>query len=201
MLDAIEGVAYLTDRAGTILAVGRRGWTSFAADNAAPWLTADAVVGTSLFAAIHGDAARDAYRRMHAAVAAGRRVETVFEYRCDSPIAERHMRMAITGVQGDAGTPGVVGVLYQSQIVATVPRLPLPLFEGAARRPQPAPPPDQMVALCSFCQRVAWPPGVDERPRRWISVVEYYRRGGPSELAVSDGICPGCLNRVVAPNV
>jgi hypothetical protein len=199
LLEAMEGVAYLTDLNATILAVGKRGWSLFAVENAVPWYTADAVIGTSLFDAIDGDELRNAYRRLHAAVVARRRAETVFEYRCDSPIAERHMRMSITAVTGESG---VVAVLYQSQMLAEVRRLPMPLFSADLRASQHRPPaPDRLVALCSFCQRVAWPPEADARPRRWISAAEYYRRGGRSDAVVSDGICPACMKRVVEPNV
>jgi hypothetical protein len=199
LLDAMEGVAYLTDRDAMILAVGQRGWLAFATENAAPWLTAEAMVGTSLFDAIDGQASRDAWRRLHVAVASGQRTATVFEYRCDAPGAERHMRMSITAVTADGG---VAAILYQSQMLAEVRRLPLPLLSAdmreSLRRP---PPPKHVVVLCSFCQRVAWPPPGDGRARRWISAVEFYRRGGPPDTAISNGICPPCIKRVVIPNV
>jgi hypothetical protein len=198
LLDALDGVAYLTDPHGRILAVGQPSWQLFAADNAAPWLTADAVVGASLFEAIRGDDVRDAYQRMHDGVLTRRRSEAAFEFRCDSPIAERHMRMAITPV---VVQDEVVAMLYQSQILAEVSRLPMPLFSSdlraAAARP---PPPDKLVTVCSFCQRVRWPPGPPQGTRRWISAPEFYRRGGPEDAMVSDGVCPQCLRRVVLPN-
>lgn len=201
LLDAMEGVAYLTDPAGTLIAIGERGWNLFAAENAVPGLNAQAALGTSVFDAIRGDIVQDAYRRLHDAVATGRRAQTVFEYRCDSPIAERHMRMAITPV---LGPDGVSAVLYQSQIVAAVPRLPVPLFASDARasrdRP-PAPAPGRIVVLCSFCQRVAWPMGASGRAPRWIGVAEFYRRGGPEDAVVSDGICAACTRRVLDPNL
>ena len=199
LLDAMEGVAYLTDPAATILAVGHRGWSTFADDNGVPWLTAEATIGSSLLGAMSGDRVRDAYARMHAAVVAGRRAETVFEYRCDSPIAERHMRMSITPVAGDNG---IAAVLYQSQMLAEVRRLPMPLFSTDLRASLQRPAaPDRVVALCSFCQRVAWPPGPEQKTRRWISAADYYRRGGPSDGAVTDDLCPACIRRVVEPNV
>jgi hypothetical protein len=201
LLDAMEGVAYLTDPAGTLIAIGERGWNLFAAENAVPGLTARAALGTSMFDAIHGDTVRDAYRRLHDAVVTGRRAQTVFEYRCDSPIAERHMRMAISPI---LGPDGICAVLYQSQIVAEAPRLPVPLFAPDARlvrERQPPPAPGQMVVLCSFCQRVAWPMGASERAPRWISVAEFYRRGGPEDAVVTDGICAACTRRVIDPNL
>ena len=72
----MEGVVYLTDTAATILAVGQPNWSLFAAENGVSWLTAEAVIGASLLEAITGDKVGDAYRRMHRAVATGRRTET-----------------------------------------------------------------------------------------------------------------------------
>ena len=186
LLEAMEGVAWLTDPAGAILAVGQRNWSLFAIDNGAPELTADAVVGRSLFAAIQGDDVQTAYHRMHIAVASGRRVQSIFEYRCDSPIAERHMRMSISGV---SNTGQVLAVLYQSQIIEERIRTPLPLFEWRERRmPEHAP----VVAVCAFCQRVQWPVGDAAGRRRWIAAADYYRRGGPDDAAVQSGVCPRC---------
>ena len=44
LLNAIDGVAYLVDLDGTSLGVGSPSWSRFAIDNAAPWLTPDAVL-------------------------------------------------------------------------------------------------------------------------------------------------------------
>jgi hypothetical protein len=142
---------------------------------------------------------RDAYRRLHDAVSSGRRTLTVFEYRCDSPIAERHMRMSISAV---TDREGVAAVLYQSQMLAAVPRPPLRLFAQELRAPRADPDtarPD--VLLCAFCHRVAWPLDADRARRRWIDATEYYRRGGPSDVVVTDSICHACARHVVTPNV
>jgi hypothetical protein len=196
LLDALEGVAYLTAMDGTILAIGTRGWTEFASDNGAPDLTADSVIGNSLFATISGDQVRDAYKHLHAAVSSGRRMASVFEYRCDSPIAERRMRMSITAVSDEAG---VAAVLYQSQMLTETMRPPLRLFSRESRAvgdPQTAALP--MVAMCSFCHRVEWPLGSEPGPRRWINPTDYYRRGGLSDVSVTHGICPTCATRLTA---
>jgi hypothetical protein len=196
ILDAMDGVAYLVALDGEILAVGEPDWSEFADANASPGLTAAAVVGTSLFAAIAGDPLREAFRRMHVSVGSGHRAEVGFQYRCDSPAIERHMRMSIRPVA--AG--GLV--LYQSQVLAEIPRPPLNLFarewRAAGRQGLPA---DLVVVLCSFCHRVVWPIGADEAHQRWITPVEYYRLGGPSDIAVSHGLCPECYKVVVLPNV
>lgn len=194
LLDAMDGVAYLTDRDGVILSVGARGWTEFASDNASPELTVDTVTGTSLFAAMSGIAVRDMYQRLHAAVSSGRRVASVFEYRCNSPIAERRMRMSITAVTNETG---VAAVLYQSQLLTETVRPPLPLFARELRAAKEnAASQLPMVALCSFCHRVEWPLGSEAGPRRWIEPTDYYRRGGSSDVSVTHGICPPCANRL-----
>jgi hypothetical protein len=199
LLDAMEGVAYLTDRNAIILAIGQHGWTRFADDNAVPWLNADAVIGTSLLAAMTGNAVRDAYRRLHDAVSSGRRAMTVFEYRCDAPIAERHMRMSITAVHGESG---VAAVLYQSQLLAEATRPPLRLFSRELRvSEQRAAAAIPCVRLCSFCQRVGWPLEADGTRPRWIDATDYYRRGGPADVTVVDTVCPSCTRHVVLPHV
>ncbi len=101
LLEALEGVAYLTTLDGTILAIGQRSWTWFATENGDPELTVASVVGRSLFDALHGETVQTAFRCLHGAVSAGRRSQTVFEFRCNSPIAERHMRMSISAVCQD----------------------------------------------------------------------------------------------------
>lgn len=194
LLDAMEGVAWLTDLEGTIIAVGHRNWAAFAADNGAPELTAQSVTGGSLFAGIQGSAVQAAYCRLHAAVSTGTRAQIVFEYRCDLPIAERHMRMAISGVSDGRQ---IVSVLYQSQILEERPRPPLPLFAGQGHR---ASQPALVVLLCTFCHRVAWPVGDARGRRRWISAVDYYRLGGPDAPAVESVICPRCEREVLAAN-
>jgi hypothetical protein len=196
MLDAMDGVAYLVALDGEILAIGESGWSTFSRENAAPWLTGAAVVGTSLFAAIAGDQIREAYRRMHVSVASGGRPEVGFQYRCDSPAMQRFMRMSIRPVPVDNL------VLYQSQITAEIARPPLNLFAHAWRAEGYAGvPAEAIVALCSFCHRVVWPIGAREPQQQWITVEDYYRRGGPSDIAVSHAICPDCYDTVVVPNV
>jgi hypothetical protein len=197
-LNAIDGVAYLADADGTILAIGENGWRRFAVDNGAPWLTARSVIGSSLFAAISGDAVRNAFQRLHAAVASGRRSETVFEFQCNSPIAERHMRMSLTALVSHSN--GVL-VLYQSLVLTEFTSAPLHLFSSELRAPREQNmAARQTVSLCSFCQRVALAPEESARPRRWIDANDYYRRSGQTDVGVMDTVCPSCKERVVEAN-
>ena len=125
LLDAIDGVTYVVDASGIIRAIGAVSWQRFAAQNDASALTADSMIGTSVFAGIDGADVREACERLHDCVCQGQRPAVTYEYRCDAPDVERRMRMSISPV---AGKGNVVMALYQSQLLAEAPRLPLGLL-------------------------------------------------------------------------
>ena len=196
LLDAIDGVAYVVDRRGIIRAVGTQAWERFAAANSSPELTANRVIGTSLFAGVTGAVVRDVCQRLHGLVCLRRREMITYEYRCDAPDTERRMRMSIRPV---AGRRGVIMALYQSQVLDETPRLPPGLLsmETRAVEVNAGLAADPLV-ICSFCRDVAWPIGVSEGNASWIGIADYYRRGGSGDVAVSHGICPGCVQRMFA---
>ena len=134
LLDAIDGVAYVVDRRGIIRAIGTQAWERFATANGSPELTADRVIGTSLFAGMTGIAVRDVCQRLHALVCLRRREMITYEYRCDAPDTERRMRMSIRPV---AGRRGVIMALYQSQLLDETPRLPSGLLSMDPRAVEP----------------------------------------------------------------
>jgi hypothetical protein len=194
LLDALDGVAYVVDSGGIILAVGRGGWCNFANENGVPELTPEVIVGSSLFSHIQGAKVRDVCRRIHDSVCRVERPVVSFEYRCDAPGLERRMRMSISAVRDRTGS---VAALYQSQVLSEMPRMPLGLLARPSRRAatiERATP----VTLCSFCHNVAWPIGAPEQERTWIGIADYYRRGGVGDVAVSHGICPECIEAVGA---
>jgi hypothetical protein len=197
LLDAIDAVAYLTDARGIIRAIGAASWQRFASENGAPELTAASVIGTSLFASLNGASVRDACRRLHDSVCLGRRRAVTYEFRCDAPDTERRMRMSISLVNRRREA---VMALYQSQIVAETPRLPLGLL-SIDRRVRDTPRHyGELVVLCSSCHDVVWPVGAPEPDQNWIGIEDHYGRGGTSQVAVSHGICPTCAARIVEPN-
>lgn len=195
ILDALEGVTYLTDLDGVVRVIGRSSWNVFASANDTPELRPEVVVGAPLFDMIAGEEVREAYRAMHRAVVSGARPRACFNFRCDSPDAERWMRMSIGLIRGDRGA----GVLYQSQLLRSELRPSIALFsrelltEGLmdeASRP--------ILSMCSYCQQVAQGAGPE---RRWIEATAYYSEGGSSEVRVSHAICPACMVEVVEPNI
>jgi hypothetical protein len=195
LLEALDGVTYLADRDGRVLAVGESAWRDFAAENDATDLGPEKVIGRSLFDMIEGVAVRDVAVRLHEAAWTLRRPRIVYDYRCDAPDEERSMRMNLSAV-----TPGgePVAVLYQSQLITSAARVPVALFlrrnainERLWQRPEHA------LHLCSYCQLVAWPLGTQGAAAEWIDPVDYYRRGGPPDVALSHGVCPSCLGRLL----
>jgi len=190
LIQAIPGIAYAVDREGVILAFSRG---PFLEDVRLPGAAATGyrhAIGTSLFSIIRGEQVRRSYRLMHEAAWSGRSDAFGFSYRCDAPEVERNMFMSISRIAEGSGT---AAVLYQSIVISELPRPPLPLFafEVLAER---APSADRIVTLCSYCQKVAWPvPGQAE----WIEAVEFYRRGGRTDVVVSHGICDVCLEQIV----
>jgi hypothetical protein len=194
LLDAIDGVAYVADRRGIIRAIGTAAWERFATANGSPELTADRVIGTSLFAGVTSTAVRDACQRLHTLVCLRRREMITYEYRCDAPDTERRMRMSIRPV---TGRRDVIMALYQSQLLDETPGLMSGLLSMGARVVEAGKGlgTDPLV-ICSFCRDVAWPIGVSEANASWIGIADYYRRGGNGGVAVSHGICPGCVERM-----
>ncbi len=194
LLEAMDGLVWLTDPQGRFVTCGWRRWARAArADGAESYAEPDTLIGRSMLDFVEGEPVRDAYARFMDALRQGRTETIGFSFRCDSPGARRRFRMAITRVEED-GT--LRALLFQSQRLSERARVPLALFDFAAMRARiediaAAP----IVEMCSLCQRVAFPPG--GATREWVEADEYYRRGGPGEVCVSHTVCPHCEHHVV----
>lgn len=199
LLDAIDGVSYLTDGEGVIMACGRPGWERALrqADAAAP-LPVETVIGRRLLDFIAGPKVRDTYRLHMERAAAMPGSPRSFECRCDTPELSRVIRMSISALpEVAAGKPGF---LFQSVVVRTAERVPVALFAF------PPPKADQsadapFLGLCSYCHDVRFPAGSAEGEGEWIDAVEYYRRGGDNAVVISHGVCPRCFETVVQDNL
>jgi len=198
LLDALNGVAYLVDRSGSILAVGQPGWSSFAAENGAEHLAAESVIGQSLFSHVAGDAVRQSYRDMHAAVCSGRRPRIVFRYRCDAPDFRREMQMSISAVFGHDGQ---AAALYHSQMVAGQHRPSMDLLSYSLAGNSPDSMAVPAVVVCSYCHDVGQEAASADGGGVWDSLEDYCGRGVTGEVRVAHGICPACNRRIVDPNI
>jgi hypothetical protein len=176
LLDAIDGIAYLVDPAGVILAVSDklshpRAHAAGAAESGEDALAMALSVGAL------DDQVRDAYRRLHDAVCAGQRARISFIHRCDSPEIERTARMSISPVRGGRR---LLAVLYQSQVLSERRREPIALFERANFEHGPgASFARPLVRLCAYCHAVAWPPGMPADAERWMTPEDYQAMAGP----------------------
>ena len=192
LLEAISGVAYVVDCEGVIQGFSRGPFLPEMRRSGMAIENCKYARGTSIFSIIQGEAVRRSYRSLHEAAWSGRSDAFGFTYRCDAPDVERHMFMSISRIAEGAST---VALLYQSVTLSELYRAPLPLF-AFETLPGPGIPADRIVTLCSYCQMVAWPAGGQSE---WIDAVEFYRRGGSSDVVVSHGICDACIRRVVGP--
>lgn len=199
ILDAMDGLAYVTDRDGVLRLIGLPRWNRFADEVGAPDICGERIVGRSIFEMIGGRQVKDVARALHESVWRGQRDEIVFSYRCDAPTLKRNMRMAITPVRANGD---IAGVLYQSHLLWETQRPPMDVFNPARRAPGSgsAEAEARVVRLCSYCHDVAWPPGqlTGADVEAWIPPEEYYRRGADADILVSHAICPRCQDALMA---
>ena len=187
-LDALDGVAYVADLSSRLMAVGQENWSASAGENGAAVLTAP--LGLSLLDVIVGEDIRAAYNALHRSAARGER-RLSFAYRCDGPDVERRMKMSLSPVRQRGE---IIGVLYQSTVLSERSRPPLRFLETveavAAMKDDRAP----IVTTCSFCSTINLE---HDQQDEWVQPEEYYRRGGPSAVRLSHGVCPPC-SRVIS---
>ena len=189
LLNALDGVCYLTDLEGRVVAVGEPGWTQALQPHGSNAWSGDRVIGRSLFEAMHGAEVPGAYRAIHARVATGERPHVAFEMRCDAPDVRRLLRMSISAVREPGRPPAV---LYHSQVLSAVARPWMSLFEPErivemVRRDAGLP----IVRICSICHLVAQ--SGEDRPA-WVTAEAYYQSGGEADVRVSHGLCPDCTH-------
>ena len=192
LANALEGVVYILDRQRRFVSIGH-GFTAFAEANGAIELTETvAVLGRSIFDFIEGEDVRAAYRRLFELVESACLDVGTVVFRCDSPVVERTMRLAVTTL------PGAGGFLCQSILLneGQASRAPIALFDFRARTEAAAADPDlPLLGMCSMCQQVRFPAGSDEQDGVWVTAEEYYARGGHSEVHLTHGFCPPCSER------
>jgi hypothetical protein len=190
LLDSLDGVSYVVDQTGVILALGRSHWNRFAKANGGKRLTPSNVTGSNLFDAITDNGIRDEQRALHAAVVFGRRPSISFQFRCDAPDTLRLMRMCLSPIliSGE-----VRAIIYQSQTLAEERRRRVHLFDPRYRLDNHE---EAAATVCTYCHLVAWPPGTDLTTATWIDPPEFYSRGGSPDVPVRQGVCRSCHDRL-----
>lgn len=161
-------------------------WLAFAAENDAPELTREHVVGRPLWDFVQGSEVRRLLRLVLSRVRRND-VPLLLPFRCDSPDRRRFMRMALTPLPGDE--------LRVDSILERQDRQPpIRLLDRRAPRSAQAP------VLCSLCRRVELPGQDRDRDHDWVEVedavvrLELFGAGPLPRLA--HGVCPGCRGLV-----
>lgn len=200
LLGAMREIAYVVDMDGNISNVGQPGWRKFAGENKGQDIADESsVVGKSILDYVQGDDVKDSYRRFLVALRNPKSDCVEFDFRCDSPSVRRDLRMIISPIRS-AGIH--LGYLFQCLIMDAKARPPISLFDaellsGANQYDQSLP----FLSLCSYCQKVRDKSNEDDLTTPWLEAEEYYRRGGNSDVRISHGICPECMETKVQPQL
>jgi len=151
-------------------------WIAFAKANDASGMTAENVIGHSIYDFIAGAETRHVYRLLLARVRS-RRVALRVPFRCDSPTKKRCMTLHIRPY-------GTTGVEFISELRHEETRGPVLLLDPAIPRGEEA------LRICSWCKRVL-------ACQRWeeietaIAHLDLMQSAEMPEL--KHGICPECL--------
>ncbi|NNK77315.1 MAG: PAS domain-containing protein [Litoreibacter sp.] len=189
-LEALEGITFMTDRDGVIMAIGARNWDAFCVDNGAPDLAASDVIGRNLFDYVSGKPVRAQIREALDKLAKSPENSWVMPFRCDAPGRQRHMRQSVTPVFRDRKC---TGFFFQSIELASHDRPPIDLFDFKEMARKAANSSDlPLIKMCSWCQKVLFTPVTNDD---WVEAEEYYAAGGSSNVRISHGICAPCAEK------
>lgn len=189
VLDAVEGVCYITDLSGKILDIGGRNWTAFAQEaGCGETLKVDQVLGRDLFDYIAGDDVIQVYRTHLSDLVSHPDEHISFLFRCDSPAVMREMRMNMSCIREGGNA---VGVLFQSLTLQERERPPISLFDVAARMKEYFGTALPIITMCSYCHDVRAPVTANQ----WVRAERYYALGGDDQVCISHGICMACRKK------
>lgn len=151
-------------------------WLAFAAENGAPQLTTQWVLGRCLWDFVEGEEPRRLFEDIHARVRESKKT-FVFTFRCDSPTLQRQMQLKISpGEQDD--------LQYESVLLRVVPQRSLAVFDP--RQPRT----DATLTICSCCKRALL------EPLGWLEAKEISERLRLFESRrlpqLCHSICPSC---------
>ena len=167
---------YEIDRDDRLTSVSAE-WDRFAAENGAPELQSDTVLGRPLWAYIDGADVRHIYEVLFSRIRRDGR-ERALSFRCDGPDVRRYMRLTLRGLED--GALGLSSVMLREE-----PRESVPLLDIAAERSE------RFMEMCAWCKRV--PVGAD-----WFEVEEAIERLALFETGelprITHVICPHCRN-------
>ena len=154
----------------------RGDWDAFAAENGAPALTAESVIGRHLWDYVYGTDVRSVYRMLVEHVRATGKPKSL-NFNCDDSEHVRLFHLEISLI--DTNT-----VRFASTLLDLYQRLSVPLFEAKVMRSD-----DDILIVCSMCKFVdcggAWLPAEHALARLDLMM-------NPVMPQISHGLCPVC---------
>lgn len=151
------------------------GWTQFAAHNDAPELSADAVIGKSIWQFISDIETRELYRLLLARVRTTC-VPVEFEFRCDSPNVKRFMSMVVTSDQQR--------VFFATELVRLKPTTENALLRRTMRVDH------DLVKICSWCKKLLISDDHWEETEVALGILGPFSQD--TMPMISHGICEAC---------
>ena len=153
-------------------------WVSFAAENAAPALTLEAVKGRLLWDYIADQTSRHLYQSLVLRVR--KTGETVsVPFRCDGPDCRRFMNMFIVSLEAGA-------VEFHTVLLREESRPRVDLLDPDFPRT------DKFIIMCAWCKKV--------QAVEWLEVEEAARQlhffEQPRLQQITHGVCPACMERL-----
>lgn len=189
-LEAFHDIVYVTDLDGVVLFLNSTPWGAFASENGGGDIaTASEILGRPLESFLAGDSVREQFRTLFEQVASGVRSPISYPFRCDAPDRVRFMRLTMSAVLGDDGSPAAV--LFHSAMLDQRDRATQRIFEARSNGVNMDLP---IQSICAYCKRLEFP----AESGTWLEAEEYGAVGGPTDVRLSHGVCPDCTATVLA---
>jgi len=180
----VSCVRYTLDSTGAILSTGD-GWDEFAIAGSAPSLAGAGARQLNLFEIVRGRRVHDFYRSLFRSILDGTLPSFEMPVRWDAPEVRRFGRFQVQRLGGRDDVLACLAVTDREE-----PRAPVLLLQAPPAIA--AGPPLPVVPLCSFCKDVKLP----VFGQVWAPTEQYLAAGFPTEVRVSHGTCPGCLEQL-----
>lgn len=172
-----ERYTYRIDPTDIITYVSKQ-WLRFAKENEASELTADHVLGQSIWHFIVGADVQRIYQELFWHLRA-KRTELIVPFRCDSPTLVRYMELTIR-------SPGSGAIEFEGRLLRYEVRAPLAMLSRCARRRTDS------IQICSICRRFLF-------QKEWTEagalIVRRRLFNAESIPRLEEIVCPDCRNK------
>jgi hypothetical protein len=169
-----ELFTYRIDAADAITYVGEA-WLLFAADNEAPELTREVVLGQPIWRFIAGEETSRLYREIVLTLRQSR-AEATIPFRCDSPTVIRQMALTLRSLPDG-------GVEFEGRLLSATTRPPVAVFSRWAERSE------AVLPICSLCRLIRAPDG-------WLEAAQAVATGRLFNATpvprLEETVCPSC---------